>query len=483
MAIQPLKGLDLSISFPDGTFDNELEAVAPATQSAVFYCDAVISSSPSDGGLFEKGGSGIGIWVGWRDSGSYFRVRGGDGGASIAGGGSSTSICAVLDIPVANMPTDDQSHAIVWEVNPSSGTVKLWIDGESYGTGSTSGGGQMEGGKWEGGGSGAWGTSTTTNIPGEPTVGWQDSVGTRLYAYGSQVVDTNQVDGESGANYGDNNYGDGFYSAVKYVEASATVSASASTSSECIRVRITSSDIDAAASVTSAAERIKLAVAQKSATSSVTASANFTTNGSATVQGQTAIGTQGVRIQFVSSIVVPSSVTVASCERVRPTSADTIVGESLLAPVDFVTTAGGSADISMTSALDASGLRVREADAEVTPSATVQSSGIVVKLGEATPQASATITSVATRVRLADSSVDCASTVNANGQFTASGSGLVEGNATSTATCNRVQFSSSILAATTVTISIAREKWEPIAVTDKTWVTIPETSETWTKVA
>lgn len=272
--------------------------------------------------------------------------------------------------------------------------------------------------------------------------------------------------------YGLHNYGNGFYSATKYVDADAAASVVASSSAVGVRVHQADSIVASAAFVASSCERIKLAVAQKSATSSVTASANFTTNGSATVQGQTAIGTQGVRIQFVSSIVVPSSVTVASCERVRPTSADTIVGESLLAPVDFVTTAGGSADISMTSALDASGLRVREADAEVTPSATVQSSGIVVKLGEATPQASATVTSAATRVRLADSSVDCASTVNANGQFTASGSGLVEGNATSTATCNRVQFSSSILAATTVTISIAREKWEQIAKGSQIWLKI-----------
>ena len=269
--------------------------------------------------------------------------------------------------------------------------------------------------------------------------------------------------------YGLHNYGDGYYSATKYVDASATASVAAGVSAVGQRIHLTSSVIANAATVTSACERIKLALAQKAASSSVTANANFTTNASASTAGQTAIGTDGVRIQFVSSIIVPASVTVASCERVRPTSAQTIVGESYIAPVNDVVTAGGSADISMTSASTASGVRVREADSTATPAASTQSAGQIIKLGVSNPQAASTNTAAGTRVRLADSVIAANETMAANGQITANTGGSLAGASSLTSTCNRVQFSSGALGSTTVIVTIGREKWEPISYTPVTW--------------
>lgn len=269
--------------------------------------------------------------------------------------------------------------------------------------------------------------------------------------------------------YGLHNYGDGFYSATKYVDASATASVAAGVSALGQRIHRASSAIANVATVVVSAERIKLAVAQKAATSSVTASANFTTNASSSIQAQTAIGTQGVRVQFVSSIVVPAAVVVSNCERVRPTSSQNIVGESYLGPVGIIVTVGGSADIEMTSGATASAVLVREADASSSPSASTSSAGQIIKLGVSSPSATATLASQATRVRLADAVAEASEGMSANGQITANSGGSLSGQAVVASTGNRVQFSGGAIGSTTVVVTIGREKWEPISYTPITW--------------
>ena len=487
MAIQPLKGLATSISFPDGTFDNELEAVAPDTQNAVFYCDAVFPTSPSDGGLFEKGGSGIGTWVGFRDSGAYFRVRAGDGAANISGGGSSTSICAVLDIPAANLPLDNNYHAVVWEVNPSAGTVKLWIDGESYGTGSTSGGGQLEGGSWEGGGSGAWGTSTTTNITGEPTGGWPASVGTLLYAFGVQSVDTNQIDGITQSNYGSDNYGKGYYSAIKFVEASSAVTASASVSAVARRVQNASATVSSTSSVSCSGLRVRQSGTQNPLpTSTATASANYTTNNSAAVVGQAIATTQGVRVQFVSSIVVPASVVVANCERVRLNTAQEIQSFSVLSPVGSIVTAGGSGVVESTSATSASGEIVRLGNGVGAATATTSSAGLIVKNGNAVALPVASVTSDAQRIHQSSSGVSATASLDSFGYVTTSTSATVNAVGEFVEPSGfgfRIKVSGAVTAGDSVIVSIGRYKWEPVVIGSTSWTPIPVSDETWTKLA
>jgi hypothetical protein len=483
MAIQPLKGLNTSITFPDGAFDNELEAVAPANQPAVFYCDAVFPTSPSNGGLFEKGGSGTGTWVGFRDSGAYFRVRGGNGGVSIAGGGSSTTTCAVLDIPAANLPLDNNYHAVVWAVNPSAGTVKLWIDGESYGTGSTSGGGQLQGGLWEGSGSGAWGTSTTTNIVGEPTTGWPASVGELLYAFGIQSVDTSQIDGLTQSVYGSDNYGSGYYSAIKFVEGSATATATASASAVGRRVQSSASVVANTATVTSSGLIVKSSSATVLAFSDSTSNANYTTNAASTVNGQVAVTTQGVRVQFVSSIVVPTSTVVTSCERVRPTSAQEIQAFSVLAPVGTIVTAGGSGVVESTSATTASAQIVKLGAVSDSATATTDSNGLIVRLGVASLEGNTTTTSTGERIQITSASVNSVANVLSSAAITAVGASEVDGNSETLASCVRIVFSSGAVASQSVTTSIGREKWEPIVIASKTWTPIAQNNETWNKLA
>lgn len=486
MAIQPLKGLVTSITFPDGEFDNELEAVAPANQNAVFYCDAVFPTSPSNGGLFEKGGAGIGTWVGFRDSGAYFRVRAGDGGVSIAGGGASTTICAVLDIPAASLPLDNNYHAVVWEVRPGAGTVKLWIDGEFYGTGATSGGGPLENGVWEGTGSGAWGTSTTTNIPGEPTTGWPASVGPLLYAFGIQTVNTSQIDGVTQSVYGSDNYSRGYYSAIKFVEAASVIANTSSVSAVGNRVQSAVSLVANTATVSAAGQIVKSSSATVLSQSSATSTANYITNSSALVSAQNAVTTQGVRVQFVSSIVVPTATVVTSCERVRPTSAQGIESFSVVAPVGVIVTAGGSGVVESASAATAYGEIVRTADAVGAVTGSTTASGQIVREAQAIATPVASVVSSGLTVYQSSANPTALSVVQSSANITAVGLSTVEAVGTfvePTGFGFRIKVSGGATAVQSVTVSIGREKWEPILIVSGTWTPLSSATDTWTKIA
>ena len=118
------------------------------TDDGVFRCVTVLPSTAVDACLFELGGTSQGVWVGFRDGGTYFRIRAGSSNQSYSGGAtySSDNGLAMLDIPVADITQymDDEEHELVWEVkiggdiDVGRGRVRLWIDGDPIGSAETS---------------------------------------------------------------------------------------------------------------------------------------------------------------------------------------------------------------------------------------------------------------------------------------------------------------------------------------------------------
>ena len=79
--------------------ENSSTGVDP-TEDAVFSVVTVIPTNPVDACLFELGGAAQGVWVGFRDGGTYFRIRAGSSNQSYSGGAtySSDNGLAMLDI-------------------------------------------------------------------------------------------------------------------------------------------------------------------------------------------------------------------------------------------------------------------------------------------------------------------------------------------------------------------------------------------------
>ena len=99
--------------------ENSSTGVDP-TEDAVFSVVTVIPSNAVDACLFELGGAAQGVWVGFRDGGTYFRIRAGSSNQSYSGGAtySSDNGLAMLDVPVGDIAQymDDEEHQITWEI-------------------------------------------------------------------------------------------------------------------------------------------------------------------------------------------------------------------------------------------------------------------------------------------------------------------------------------------------------------------------------
>ena len=129
--------------------ENSSTGVDP-TDDAVFSVVTIIPSTAVDACLFELGGAAQGVWVGFRDGGTYFRIRAGSSNQSYSGGAtySSDNGLAMLDVPVADILTymDDEQHEITWEIviggdqEQGKGRIKLWIDGNYINSAETPGG-------------------------------------------------------------------------------------------------------------------------------------------------------------------------------------------------------------------------------------------------------------------------------------------------------------------------------------------------------
>jgi hypothetical protein len=134
------------------------------TANATFRIWANFPSSVSNGCLFEAGDStNQGIFLGLRDSDTTpkLRLRAGDGGSI----GTTTSV-----IDVTDFPQDDKNHEIIFDVNPSTDTIRLWIDGALKGSNTSSSSWTND--RWAGTGNGAVGRVEGTTCTGEPTDDW-----------------------------------------------------------------------------------------------------------------------------------------------------------------------------------------------------------------------------------------------------------------------------------------------------------------------
>lgn len=284
--------------------------------------------------------------------------------------------------------------------------------------------------------------------------------------------------------YGLYNFGDGYYSETKYVDAAATASVSSSVSADSERIHLASSDVIASGSVSSAGQRIHQTGTQNPLpSSSATASANYLCNASAEVNAQNAVTTDGVRVQFSLGAITTVSTTVSSAERIKISGADVINAYSVNAPVGVVVTAGGSAEIDMTSGASASGEIIYLG--AVTDSATsgATSAGLIIKDGVANAGASSSNTTTGERIHLADISVDMQSGASVNGVITAAGSVVDSASASLATVGERIHLVSTVVTLSSDINASGRYKYEQIAKENETWNDVSASGGTWTEVA
>lgn len=175
-----------------GNVDTNIENLTGGgnwSSNAVLACDVFFPASPSDGTLFEKGNADRGIWVGLRDGGTWFRVRAGDGAASVvATSGAAPTGTGVAVIDTQDFPTDGLVHTVVWDIRVNPGRVRLWIDGAFKGEGHTTDGLSLENNRASTGDPGSYLTSNNTDVGGEPTGPWPALGASGLRVYANQLV-------------------------------------------------------------------------------------------------------------------------------------------------------------------------------------------------------------------------------------------------------------------------------------------------------
>ena len=108
------------------TFSADTEILASnfnRSQPVVFACEVVFPRVVDTAcTLFEMGGTGQGATVGFHDT-NTFRVAFG-GGANDNPSNNKT----IIDVSKTLLPTDDQLHTLVWEMNPTNGFGRIFVD-------------------------------------------------------------------------------------------------------------------------------------------------------------------------------------------------------------------------------------------------------------------------------------------------------------------------------------------------------------------
>jgi len=162
--------------------DDDFGGAVTRQSDAAFSARVPLPANPTDGVLFERGGSGTGMLLGLREGGTVFRYRAGRGSVTAP-----DNEAAFLDIPIADMPFDGEEHELVWDVTMATGTIRLWCDGVLLGSAATTDGDLLN---WAGAGSGSYGASGpgATNITGEPTTGWPVPVPNPLLMYDQAIT-------------------------------------------------------------------------------------------------------------------------------------------------------------------------------------------------------------------------------------------------------------------------------------------------------
>jgi|SaaInl85LU_5_DNA_1037374.scaffolds.fasta_scaffold12071_3 hypothetical protein len=123
--------------------------------------------------------------------------------------------------------------------------------------------------------------------------------------------------------------------------------------------------------------------------------------------------------------------------------------------------------------------------ATATPGASVSANATATFVSGQPQQIDATVTATAdmVRVKSVEGIVESASVIVSNAETVVAASASTSVSASATASFLRVRTTDGISTAQAVTVTIGREKWEPIAVGAQTWNTIAAGSQTWTEVA
>lgn len=284
--------------------------------------------------------------------------------------------------------------------------------------------------------------------------------------------------------YGLYNFGDGYYSETKYVDAAVSGSASSSVSADSERIHLASSDVTATGSVASSGQRIHQSGTQNPLpSSSATANATYECNASAAVSAQNAVTTDGVRVQFSLGSITTVSTTASNAERIQISGADSIDAYVNIPAVQPIITAGGSADIAMTSGSSAAGEIIYLGAVADSATSSTTSAGLIVKDGVSAVSCTTSSTSSCERARYGDASIGPQSAVDSSGSIIAIGNASALPESSTTSTAERIHLAEGVVSSTSVVITIGREKWEPIGTANNSWAAESQASTTWTNVA
>jgi len=148
------------------------------------------------GTLFELGGDAIGTSLAIIESGGnkVLRLRSGNGDAGVVTTG---NYIAVIDVAVADLPTDKNWHALVWQINPNTGNIKLWIDGVAKGNQTATNGtlGAVAIKAWAESDAGKFG-GVSGNVSGNNQGKWSGQIFSKLKYFDNTTANTLSTSGQ-----------------------------------------------------------------------------------------------------------------------------------------------------------------------------------------------------------------------------------------------------------------------------------------------
>jgi len=187
------KALTLSQTFPAGTIAEQATGLANTDYDdpVVMACDVVLPATFTQNEcLFEKGGTGRGIFVGvLENSGTPQLVYRFSEGSSTTQATSGLAICE--KVAISTIPEFDGGlHTVIWEAYPAApGRGRLWIDGRLIIDATTTDASGVEANAWGGANLGGYGLQGAA-IAGEYTSvqPWSGRLDSTLRVYNDQQI-------------------------------------------------------------------------------------------------------------------------------------------------------------------------------------------------------------------------------------------------------------------------------------------------------
>lgn len=123
--------------------------------------------------------------------------------------------------------------------------------------------------------------------------------------------------------------------------------------------------------------------------------------------------------------------------------------------------------------------------ATATPGASVSANATATFVSGQPQQIDATVTATAdmVRVKSVESIVESSTVIVSSAEIVVAASASTSMSSSASGSFLRVRTTDGISTAQAVTVTIGREKWEPIAASPQTWNTIAAGSQIWTEVA